>query len=276
MGIVLPWLLSGRLHRHGQRIDHRRLPGMAPLDRIAAGVRKFLRRLRRIDLRRHQGIPVPVTVPPECARDSSPHPSGRGNCDQGRGKTDFRSRDGRGLGFLLPVYFELLRPVPGYCHDGGRPGYRFRFRSRVPQQHGRGVGATASTFGVLNDTAKWMLWLAMLLGRLEVFPLLLLFSRDFWRWTAVPSFTTGCARSLSQHEFPGAAPAMRASCRALIAPQRDAQVGNNYEFSTISWLGVAGKITSFTPKLAWISKSISRRSPCITFCSSWLSLCSSI
>lgn len=46
---------------------------------------------------------------------------------------------------------------------------------------GVGLGQTASSFGSLNDTAKWMLWVAMLLGRLEVLPLLLLFSRDLWR-----------------------------------------------------------------------------------------------
>lgn len=46
---------------------------------------------------------------------------------------------------------------------------------------GAGLGATASSFGVLNQGAKWMLWLSMLLGRLEVFPLLLLVSREFWQ-----------------------------------------------------------------------------------------------
>jgi trk system potassium uptake protein TrkH len=46
---------------------------------------------------------------------------------------------------------------------------------------GVGLGQTASNFGGLNDAAKWMLWVAMLLGRLEVLPLLLLFSRGYWR-----------------------------------------------------------------------------------------------
>jgi trk system potassium uptake protein TrkH len=46
---------------------------------------------------------------------------------------------------------------------------------------GVGLGETASSFGVLNDDAKWMLTLSMLVGRLEVFPLLLIFTRDFWR-----------------------------------------------------------------------------------------------
>ena len=46
---------------------------------------------------------------------------------------------------------------------------------------GAGFGATAAQFGTLTPVAKWLLSVAMLLGRLEVFPLLLLFSRDFWK-----------------------------------------------------------------------------------------------
>ncbi|MFO7642545.1 MAG: potassium transporter TrkG, partial [Candidatus Competibacteraceae bacterium] len=46
---------------------------------------------------------------------------------------------------------------------------------------GVGLGATAGGFGGLNDTATWLMSLAMLIGRLEVFPLLLLFLPDFWR-----------------------------------------------------------------------------------------------
>lgn len=46
---------------------------------------------------------------------------------------------------------------------------------------GVGLGGTASSFAPLNDTANWLLALAMLIGRLEVFPLLLLFLPDFWK-----------------------------------------------------------------------------------------------
>jgi trk system potassium uptake protein TrkH len=47
---------------------------------------------------------------------------------------------------------------------------------------GVGLGETASNnFSSLNDTATWLLSLAMLVGRLEVFPLLLLFLPDFWK-----------------------------------------------------------------------------------------------
>jgi trk system potassium uptake protein TrkH len=46
---------------------------------------------------------------------------------------------------------------------------------------GVGLGATASSFGGLNDPAKWLLVFAMLIGRLEIFPLLMLFYPGFWR-----------------------------------------------------------------------------------------------
>jgi trk system potassium uptake protein TrkH len=46
---------------------------------------------------------------------------------------------------------------------------------------GVGLGETAAGFGSLNDPAKWLLSLGMVLGRLEIFPLLLVFSPGFWR-----------------------------------------------------------------------------------------------
>ncbi|HWK73637.1 MAG TPA: TrkH family potassium uptake protein [Povalibacter sp.] len=46
---------------------------------------------------------------------------------------------------------------------------------------GTGLGAVASNFTALSDPGKWICVLAMLLGRLEVFPLLVLISPTFWR-----------------------------------------------------------------------------------------------
>jgi trk system potassium uptake protein TrkH len=46
---------------------------------------------------------------------------------------------------------------------------------------GVGLGETAVGFSPLNDTATWLMSLAMLVGRLEVFPLLLIFLPDFWK-----------------------------------------------------------------------------------------------
>lgn len=46
---------------------------------------------------------------------------------------------------------------------------------------GPGLGDVAAHFGDLNPTAKWILCFAMLLGRLEVFTMLVLFTPAFWR-----------------------------------------------------------------------------------------------
>lgn len=46
---------------------------------------------------------------------------------------------------------------------------------------GPGLSTVAETYGHLNPAAKWILCLAMLMGRLEVFTLLVLFTPMFWR-----------------------------------------------------------------------------------------------
>lgn len=46
---------------------------------------------------------------------------------------------------------------------------------------GPGLGEVSAHFGGLNPTAKWILCFAMLLGRLEVFTMLVLFTPAFWR-----------------------------------------------------------------------------------------------
>ncbi len=46
---------------------------------------------------------------------------------------------------------------------------------------GPGLGAVAENYGGLPDTTKWLLSFGMLLGRLEIFTLLVLFTPAFWR-----------------------------------------------------------------------------------------------
>lgn len=46
---------------------------------------------------------------------------------------------------------------------------------------GPGLGDVSSHYGDIPDTAKWILCLAMLMGRLEIFTLLILFTPSFWR-----------------------------------------------------------------------------------------------
>lgn len=46
---------------------------------------------------------------------------------------------------------------------------------------GIGWGATSSGFESLHDGGKWLMCLAMLFGRLEIFPILIICSRTFWQ-----------------------------------------------------------------------------------------------
>jgi len=46
---------------------------------------------------------------------------------------------------------------------------------------GPGLGEVATQFGTMDDSVKWISSFAMLLGRLEIFTLLVLFSPAFWR-----------------------------------------------------------------------------------------------
>ncbi|MDH5218411.1 MAG: potassium transporter, partial [Gammaproteobacteria bacterium] len=46
---------------------------------------------------------------------------------------------------------------------------------------GPGLGEVAANYSGINDLAKWVLCFAMLLGRLEIFTLLVLLSPAFWR-----------------------------------------------------------------------------------------------
>lgn len=46
---------------------------------------------------------------------------------------------------------------------------------------GPGLGAVSTTFAPIPDSAKWILSLAMVAGRLEIFTLLVIFSPNFWK-----------------------------------------------------------------------------------------------
>jgi trk system potassium uptake protein TrkH len=46
---------------------------------------------------------------------------------------------------------------------------------------GPGLGDVAMGYGSLSNLSKWVCVIAMLLGRLEIFTLLVLVSRSFWR-----------------------------------------------------------------------------------------------
>ena len=46
---------------------------------------------------------------------------------------------------------------------------------------GPGLGGVAENYAALTDFEKWVCILAMLLGRLEIFTLLILFTKTYWQ-----------------------------------------------------------------------------------------------
>ncbi|HXK00555.1 MAG TPA: potassium transporter TrkG, partial [Buchnera sp. (in: enterobacteria)] len=46
---------------------------------------------------------------------------------------------------------------------------------------GLGLGVVAENFKLINNTAKWILIVIMIFGRLEIFTILVLFSPKFWK-----------------------------------------------------------------------------------------------
>ena len=46
---------------------------------------------------------------------------------------------------------------------------------------GPGLGDVASSYSGLDDEVKWLLMFAMMLGRLEIFTLLVLLTPSYWR-----------------------------------------------------------------------------------------------
>ena len=51
----------------------------------------------------------------------------------------------------------------------------------VANASGSGIGAVKDSFSPLNDPSKWLLVVAMLTGRLEIFPLFIIMTRAFWQ-----------------------------------------------------------------------------------------------
>jgi trk system potassium uptake protein TrkH len=46
---------------------------------------------------------------------------------------------------------------------------------------GSGITGPSGNFDAISNAAKWLLSFDMLVGRLEIFTILLLFTRSFWR-----------------------------------------------------------------------------------------------
>ena len=80
------------------------------------------------------------------------------------------------LYILFTVFFILMLNIMGYDLMTA-----FATVAACINNMGLGFGETASTFGTLSEDAKYLMCAAMIMGRLEIYPVLILFSRFFWR-----------------------------------------------------------------------------------------------
>ncbi|WP_299451232.1 potassium transporter TrkG [uncultured Pigmentiphaga sp.] len=87
------------------------------------------------------------------------------------------------MAFMLLYWASLMALTMGMLYTGLEPVAAFTAVLASLSNTGPGLGAVgpASTFAVLTDAQTWICTIAMLIGRLELFAVLVLFTRAFWR-----------------------------------------------------------------------------------------------
>ena len=175
---------SRGLDHDRHRLRHRRLRPVGRVHRAAVLLHHVHRRLRRFDHLRDQDLPVSgaVRLGPGPVRPSGAAP--RGVCALLQPPSDSRGRNRVGAVVLL----RLRRDLHGDCRRPGvfRPGLPHgRFGGRVgdfqrrsgPRSGGRPGRQLCEPAGRRQMGALG----GMLLGRLELFTVMVLFTRSFWR-----------------------------------------------------------------------------------------------
>lgn len=83
--------------------------------------------------------------------------------------------------FFLYIFFSCLF-IWGLVAIGHDVKTAFGTVAACINNMGIGWGETSAGFAPLKDSAKWLMCLAMLFGRLEIFPILVVFSRRYWEF----------------------------------------------------------------------------------------------
>jgi len=84
-------------------------------------------------------------------------------------------------GFLSVYVISFVMMILALQATGLDPDTAFTAVGACLNNLGPGLSGVAIHYGDINDPAKWILCFAMLLGRLEIFTLLVLFTPMFWR-----------------------------------------------------------------------------------------------
>ncbi len=84
-------------------------------------------------------------------------------------------------GFMALYIFSYATLALAMTATGADPVTSFSAVSACLNNLGPGIGAVADNYTHQSTTGKWILSFAMLLGRLELFTLLVIFTRSYWR-----------------------------------------------------------------------------------------------
>ena len=153
-------------------------PGVLPVLLIFSS---FCRRMCRIDGRRHEGHPLAVDVPAG-AQGSAAAGSPSAEVPVKLGSKAVPSRVVDAVWGFFAVYVVVFSALLLILVAAGLDQVSaFSAVAATLNNLGPGLGEVASGFGGVGIIEKWAAVCAMLLGRLEIFTLLVLITPTFWR-----------------------------------------------------------------------------------------------
>ena len=139
------------------------------------------RRLCGLDRGRHESHSLGTRLQAGQPRNRSPHSS------QCRNPGEDRSQGGADrvcrcrLGIFRGIHHRFRRNHGGALATGLDQVSAFSAVAAALNNLGPGLGEVASGFMTVSNTGKWIAMFAMVLGRLEIFTLLVLITPTFWR-----------------------------------------------------------------------------------------------
>ena len=147
-----------------------------------ADIRELYRRFRRIDGRRNQSHSLAANLQARrCGRScDSCIPSAEIPVKLGNTAVQYRVVDAVwGFFSVYVIVFGIM--MVAMLMTGLDQVTAFSAVAATLNNLGPGLGDVASGFMTVPDTAKWIAVVGMLLGRLEIFTLLVLITPTFWR-----------------------------------------------------------------------------------------------
>ena len=173
-----------RVDRDDDRFRDGGLREVAGVPAGVAAVPELHHLQHRIHGRRHQDVPHAAAGAPGATRAQTTRASERGHADPHRRPLDSGTRGLLGARVHLPVLRHGPRAHLRACSPPGLDlvsSFSAVVGSINNMGPGLGVVGPSTNFSGLSDMQTWICTAAMLIGRLEIFSVLVLFTATFWR-----------------------------------------------------------------------------------------------